>query len=270
MITQLRLSFQPVESDIPLLTTAVSGSQLHGLLFSTLLPAVSDTETTWLHEHASPKPFALAPITERSGSLTGLRVSCLSDRAADLILTAIEHAKTLANPIRLGDHHIKITGLQQDKAIPFVNLLKLHPQRNLTLHFLTPTAFKQGPRRLHLPVPVNVFDRPAAIWRMYAPPAIQLPSDWLDWCEANVYVLEHHIHTTKQAINARGTFAGFVGKVQFISADADETYLRLWQGLGRLASYCGVGSKTTMGMGVVAWSRRASERKASADQKEIA
>jgi CRISPR-associated endoribonuclease Cas6 len=269
MITQFHLQLHSMDEERPLLLTAVTAAQLHGFLFRTILPAANSNETTWLHEHPSPKPFALAPVTDKSGQLMSVRLVAFTERAAALLRAGSAWAQA-APPLRLADYDVQVTAVMEDKTRPFVNLLNARAYNSMTLHFLTPTAFKQGPRRLHLPVPVNVFDRPAAIWRMYAPPAIQLPSDWLDWCEANVYVLEHHIHTTKQAINARGTFAGFVGKVQFISADADETYLRLWQGLGRLASYCGVGSKTTMGMGVVAWSRRASERKASADQKEIA
>ena len=256
MITQLHLSFQSVEPEKPLMATAVTGSQLHGFLFSTLLPTVSSVETTWLHEHLSPKPFSLAPVSEKLGRLTGFRVSTFDERAANLFSAATERAKEMGEPIRLGNHLIEITGLRQDKPIPFANLFNLRPQQNLTLHFLTPTAFKRGPRRLHLPIPVNVFDRPAAMWQKYAPQAIQLPADWLEWCEANVYALEHHIHTTRHPINSKGMFTGFVGKVRFVSTDTDETYLRLWQSLGRLASYCGVGTKTTMGMGVVAWSRK--------------
>jgi len=260
MITQLHLSFRSAETDKPLMATAVTASQLHGLLFRTLLPAVSSAETTWLHEHPSPKPFSLAPVTEKSGSLTGLRVVSFNEQAAALFLAGAERAQEASEPIRLGNYLIELTKLHQDNPVPFVNLLKLRPRQSLTLHFLTPTAFKRGPRRLHLPIPLNIFDRPAAMWHIYAPQALQLPADWLDWCEANVYAMEHHIHTARLPINARGMFTGFVGKVRFVSTDTNETYLRLWQSLGRLASYCGVGSKTTMGMGVVAWSRKPKDK----------
>lgn len=64
------------------MATAVTGSQLHGLLFSTLLPTVSSAETTWLHEHPSPKPFSLAPVSEKLGALTGLRVSAFDERVS--------------------------------------------------------------------------------------------------------------------------------------------------------------------------------------------
>ena len=44
---------------------------------------------------------------------------------------------------------------------------------------------------------------------------------------------------------------GFVGEVQFEAKDDAALYLSVLQGLARLAPYCGVGRKTTMGMGAV-------------------
>ncbi|MCZ7672169.1 MAG: hypothetical protein M5U34_36110 [Chloroflexi bacterium] len=146
MITQFQLSFESVIEEKPVTLSSVTGSQLHGLWFSSLLPAVTSEETTWLHEHPSPKPFSLAPITEKTGRLTGLRVATFQERAAALFQAAAVQAKASGDAIRLGNHQIEITALRQDKPVSFMELLQLEPRRSLTLHFLTPTAFKRGPR----------------------------------------------------------------------------------------------------------------------------
>jgi CRISPR-associated endoribonuclease Cas6 len=195
--------------------------------------------------------------------LTGLRITAFGERAAALFSQSAEAAQTKSDPIPFAGYRLQITGSQQEPPVSFTHLLTLPLRQSLTLHFLTPTAFRRGPRRLHLPLATNVFDRPATIWQTFAPASICLPSNWVDWCEANVYAQEHNIRTIQQTINAKAKFTGFVGRVRFASVDNDSAYLQLWQALGLLASYCGVGAKTGMGMGAVAWkrpSRKSEER----------
>jgi CRISPR-associated endoribonuclease Cas6 len=253
MIHNLHLHFDFLGEEAGAPVTAVTGGQLHGFWFHTLLPAISSAETTWLHEHPSPKPFTLAPIIAASQRLAGLRLTTFNERAAALAQAAAARALKAGEALRLGQYTIQITKVKEEPPLTFLDLLALPASYRITLNFLTPTAFKRGPRRLHLPLPANVFDRPAGIWQAYAPPTIKIPADWQAWCDENVYVHQHAIHTVQRAINARGTFTGFVGEVHFVAVSKDKTYLRLWQALGCLAAYCGVGSKTTMGMGVVAW-----------------
>ena len=46
-------------------------------------------------------------------------------------------------------------------------------------------------------------------------------------------------------------FTGFVGDVLFEARHCSDEQLRVFQALGQLAPYSGVGRKTTMGMGAV-------------------
>lgn len=78
-----------------------------------------------------------------------------------------------------------------------------------------------------------------------------LPTGWLDWCTQNVFVTQHHIETATVSIDKNDRFTGFVGEVWFEAYRGEELALRAWQALTDLAVFCGVGHKTTMGMGVV-------------------
>ena len=98
---------------------------------------------------------------------------------------------------------------------------------------------------------VNVFRRPLQVWQCYAPMVLSIPADWLAWCEREVFVVEHDIQTATVSLSHSQSFTGFTGEVTFRVHQGETNYLRVWQALGALAAFCGVGYKTTMGMGAV-------------------
>lgn len=249
MIHQFTLTFAPAGVASPL--TDIHMSSLHGWLFQTVLPAYSQDEANWLHEHSAPKPFALAPIFAEAGELTGLRVVTWAERAAAALTAAWPQTNTI---FQLGPQSFTLSQIKQAEPVDFVTLLeKARPRSRMRLQFKTPTAFRQGPLRLHLPVPGNVFERPFQVWNTFAPASLHAPASWPAWCAENVMASQHHIQTQVLPLNQKAIFVGFTGFVEFEAKERDEASLRIWQALGRLASYCGVGYKTTMGMGSVAY-----------------
>jgi CRISPR-associated endoribonuclease Cas6 len=125
------------------------------------------------------------------------------------------------------------------------------PKNYMKFRFLAPTSFKQGPDCLLLPLPKNVFYHPLRVWNSFAPKMIHIAPDWLDWCTKNVFVEEHQIKTSVALINRKSQFKGFIGNVTFHARSQENDNLIIWQALGRLATFSGIGRKTTMGMGVV-------------------
>ncbi|MCA9962968.1 MAG: CRISPR system precrRNA processing endoribonuclease RAMP protein Cas6 [Anaerolineales bacterium] len=240
----------------PIDASVVTGRGLHGLLFD-LLQRIDQDGATWLHKHPSPKPFSMAPYyveNDGKGELVGLRYAVLEERAARLIYEAWAEAWQRQRLLRLGRYQtFYVADVQWIPGPTFTELANLTPSREMTLEFLSPTAFKQGPGSLPLPLPVNVFRWPERVWHSYAPSvlATAVPRDWLDWCADNVFVIDHHIQTAVTAINQTERFTGFVGHVTFQAYRGAPLYLRAWQALGTLAAFCGVGHKTTMGMGAV-------------------
>lgn len=234
----------------------ITGRGLHGMVFD-LLRRVDEEEAEWLHVHPSPKPFSLAALYTEQGALAGVRLTAVQERAGRLLASAWQEAQRQALSLHLGRQEFTVGEVICAPGPTYYELANCPPHQELTLHFLSPTAFKQGPGNLPLPLPGNVFNWPFRVWQAFCPPELALPDDWPAWCQQDVFVASHDIKTATVAISLRESFTGFVGWVKFhtlTNHPQADTYLRIWQGLGRLIAFCGVGHKTTMGMGVVEWS----------------
>lgn len=242
-------TFTPLRE--PLNGRSIHARGLHGLLFN-ITGQADRVESDWLHKHASPRPFTFVPLYNDVGHLAGLRLSALTDRAATLFQRTGEWFARERRPCHLGGQEFTITDVQTVPGPGWPQLALSQPGRQVGLRFLSPTAFKQGPRHLPLPLPVNVFSGPLRIWEAFAPPMLRLPEGWLDWCARDVFVTRHSIETVTVAIDQREQFTGFVGEVWFVAHQGQEIDLCAWQALTDLATFCGVGHKTTMGMGAVA------------------
>jgi CRISPR-associated endoribonuclease Cas6 len=231
----------------------ITARGLHGLLFA-LLHETNVNEATWLHSHPSPKPFSLAPLYTEQGELAGMRLTAINDRTADLLLDCWGRVRHSGRTLSLGRQKFGVGDLINEAGPTFADLAAAPAGAELGLRFLSPTAFKQGPGSLPLPLPVNVFSWPHKVWRSFAPSALALPEDWLDWCAQDIFVVQHQIQTATVLISQRESFTGFVGEVQFCAKTRHpqaDLYLHVWQALARLAPFSGVGHKTTMGMGAV-------------------
>ncbi len=223
---------------------------LHGFLFN-IIGQADREESDWLHKSHSPRPFTIVPLYGDEGCLVGIRLSAMTDRAANLFQRTGEWFCKTKRPCHLGGQEFII---RESRATPGPNWQQLalsEPAKQIGFRFVSPTAFKQGPRHLPLPLPKNVFSSPARCWQTFAPPMMVLPEGWLEWCAKDVFVVQHNIETVQVNISRQERFTGFVGEVWFEAHQGDELYLRAWQALATLATFCGVGHKTTMGMGAV-------------------
>ncbi|KAA3664953.1 MAG: CRISPR system precrRNA processing endoribonuclease RAMP protein Cas6 [Chloroflexi bacterium] len=227
---------------------------LHGLLFN-VLKQVNEETAAWLHKHPSPKPFSMVPYYTNDGHLAGLRYALITDAALDIMLRAWQFATHQRTPLHLGRQSFTINNVECIEGPDFLTLANLTPHHQMQLEFVSPTAFRQGPGHLPLPLPGNVFRWPFNVWQRYAPERLRIHESWLDWCAKNVFVTAHRIETAVITINLRNgrsdDFIGFVGPVTFHAQSKDDEALRIWQALGKLAAFSGVGHKTTMGMGAV-------------------
>jgi CRISPR-associated endoribonuclease Cas6 len=251
---QFTLIFNPINGRIE--GRHVTARGLHGLIF-TILSQADAAEADWLHTHPSPKPFSLAPLYLQDGRLVGVRLAAFDARTADFFRRAWHDVRRRGEILRLGRYQtFTIDEIIEDPGASFALLASSPPALKMGLRFLSPTAFKQGPGSLPLPLPANVFSWPYRIWQEYAHQDLALPEDWLEWSQRELFVVAHRIETVQVAISREEKFTGFVGDVWFqaISRPKEpipELYLCVWQALGSLATFSGVGHKTTMGMGAV-------------------
>lgn len=228
----------------------ITARGLHGCLFH-VLKALNAHGASWLHGHEAPKPYSIAPIYAPEGHLLGLRMTALTERAAELLVRAWQLAWEMGRQLRLGPQTFSVRGVEWVEGPDFAGLAQEQPADTIGLRFLSPTTFKQGRGALPLPLPHNVFAWPERVWLAYAPAVLHVPDDWLDWCGANVYVAQHRIETAEVALDKHVCFTGFIGEAVFECRDSTELYRRIWQALGSLAAFSGIGYKTTMGMGAV-------------------
>jgi CRISPR-associated endoribonuclease Cas6 len=247
---QIGVGFQPTNA--PLHGNQISAQGLHGVLFHVLQQADA-RGATWLHKHPAPKPYTLTPYYDTEAeALAGIRLTAVSDSAAQILSAAWQTARREQWPLRIGPLPFTVRDVVVIPGETFETLIAAPPEPRVGLRFLSPTAFRQGPGHLPLPLPRNVFGGPWRVWNRYAPTTLSLPTDWLDWCDAVVFVVSHAIQTAAVAISPhKPSFVGFVGDVYFEARSDALLYLSTLQALAQLAPYCGVGHKTTMGMGAV-------------------
>lgn len=246
---QIGIGFQGCDG--PLQGDRVTARGLHGLLFN-VLQQFDRRRASWLHGHSAPKPYTIAPYFDSaSGALGGLRLTSLSEETAALLVPAWETARLARRELSLGQQRFTVARVEAILGPSFRALAVLEPHTKVSLRFLSSTSFRQGPGDLPLPLPRNVFQRPFEVWQTFAPGELHIPGDWLDWCEQNVFVTAHRIETAVVNISWNEPFNGFVGEASFRTTDNAVLYQSVWQGLAALASFCGVGRKTTMGMGAV-------------------
>ncbi len=241
-------TFTPLRE--PVNGRSVHARGLHGFLFN-ITGQADRQESDWLHQHATPRPFTLVPLYNDAGYLAGIRLSALTDRAAALFQRTGDWFRKTERPCHLGGQEFVISDVHTVPGPGWAQLALSRPGRQVGLRFVSPTAFKQGPRHLPLPLPVNVFSGPLRIWEVFAPPMLRLPDGWLEWCSRDVFVTGHRIETVTIAIDQQERFTGFVGEVWFEAHQGEEVNLCAWQALADLATFCGVGHKTPMGMGAV-------------------
>jgi CRISPR-associated endoribonuclease Cas6 len=212
------------------------GHRAHGL-FLELLRQVDPELATALHAPAPTKPFTVAPLQGsmqrlRSGSGYTLRIALLR---SDLFPAfARSFLQPGAPEIRLGDAGFAVREvLVTPGAHPWTSLATWDELRDqaaaageLTVHFVTPTAFTSGVdaaghKRIELfPQPAAVFGSLLRRWNDLAPTPID------------------------------PELLGFTGFCRY-TLRGDDADLRWINALADAAFFLGVGYKTTQGMGLV-------------------
>ncbi|MBD2102388.1 CRISPR-associated endoribonuclease Cas6 [Leptolyngbya sp. FACHB-261] len=260
----------------PIPSQFLEGRHLHAL-FLTLVSSVDQTLGNSLHAQKAEKAFTLSPLqanplqasprtpnprrlqwdhrsTIAPGTGCWWRISLLDDplfgHLSRLWLNLNPH-----KPWHLGPADLQITSVlgTPQSTQPWANYApytQLYEQasdqeRNISLHFHTPTTFRQREHDSALPSAEAVFNSLAMRWRKYS--NIEL-SENLAAC---IFPSYFDIHTEIVQDN-RSKFIGCVGKVSYkILGDVDPTIIKQINALADFAIYAGIGRKTPMGMGMV-------------------
>jgi CRISPR-associated endoribonuclease Cas6 len=128
------------------------------------------------------------------------------------------------------------------------------PAPQVTLHFVTATAFGQGtradrrPRLGLLPTPETVFKSLATRWNEWSPADLAIDLALVEAAARETLVSRYRIETTQISLG-KGPQKGFVGTCTY-ELPPDQEPSRLLSQLADAAFYLGIGMKTARGMGL--------------------
>lgn len=123
------------------------------------------------------------------------------------------------------------------------------PRRALTLHYLSPTAFRSQGILLLFPEPRLVFGSLARRWTKFAPTAT--PPEFAEYLTRGIGVHSYSLSTKQVRFGMRGEFNAFQGHCRYAFL-AQDPVMQVWAyRLSQFANFAGVGWRTAMGLGQV-------------------
>lgn len=120
------------------------------------------------------------------------------------------------------------------------------PPTTIVLRFHTPTAFRSGQSNLLFPLPRFVWLSLNRSWSSVAP--VDLGRDLHLWAEKEIRVARYDLKTNILHFD-RYRQIGFTGFCEYRINTLNVDRIRSYRLLAEFSRYCGLGIKTTMGMG---------------------
>jgi CRISPR-associated endoribonuclease Cas6 len=257
----------------PIPVQFLEGRHLHAL-FLTLVSSVDRELGGQLHAQNTEKAFTLSPLQTASQNSRKhqhslqwshrqaisaetpcwWRISLLDDRLfGNLSRLWLNLNPKQAWHLGPADLHItSVLGTPQSTQ-PWANYTsyqQLYEQasdsnRDIVVHFFTPTAFRQGTYDSALPTEDCVFNSLAKRWRTYS--GIEFSEKLADGVFPSYFDIR-----TEVATDSRSKFIGCVGRVTYkILGAVEPVLIKQINCLADFALYSGIGRKTPMGMGMV-------------------
>jgi CRISPR-associated endoribonuclease Cas6 len=128
---------------------------------------------------------------------------------------------------------------------------KASVEDELSLHFLSPTAFHKNGNHMPLPIPENLLHSYLRRWNSFARRQFE-PDEFSPWVRESIVLLRHNIRSTKAQPGKQGSVTGFTGTIQLgitNKALQNSLYSQLTHALIAAAPYFGTGHKVTFGLG---------------------
>ncbi|MFO8040728.1 MAG: CRISPR-associated endoribonuclease Cas6 [Sodalinema sp.] len=252
-------------------------------LFITAVNAVDPELATHLHEQKTTKAFTSSPLQKLPPSRRDVppqipdilkaqyqrpipaqtpcwwRVSLLDEQVFGR-LSQLWLNLNPRQPWHLGAANLHITSIlgTPQSTQPWANACSYQElyetasdsNRRLNFQLATPVAFRQQKYDTALPTPESVFRSLHNSWKRYS--GIELPGFATD----NIFPCYFDIRTDILDFEFRkkgksSKFIGAVGRIDFrILGDVEPATIKALNTLSQYALYCGIGRKTTMGMGM--------------------
>ncbi len=239
----------------------------HHALFLEIISSIDKPLADCLHEQKTDKAFTLSLLQTddrriqwqyktpiKAGTSCWWRITLLDDRLFGH-LTKLWLNLNPEKAWHLGPADLQITSVlgTPQSTQPWANFAsyaELYEQascerRQADLSFCTPTNFRQGTVDTAMPDRDRVFNSLLRKWNQYS--GIEIPASMMEQVFPSYFDIR-----TAIAPDSRSQFVGCVGDVSFkLFGKAEAEVVKQFNALSDFAMYCGVGRKTTMGMGMV-------------------
>ena len=240
------------------------GKLLHGALF-TLMNKYSSELASFVHDKVTIKPFTVSQLLEldgiknrykfhnvKAGDIFSWRVTFLREELAEFIL-----GMPVGIDIRIGHRLFRLEKVIADGAsgtgvIDEMELissaLNIDDIRRISIHFLSPTSFRENEHDYLLPLPAMVFGSLADKWDSMAMP--------VDLSQVNVRQLASGINITEWRggsvivpINSAFSISGIKGKFVYDVRELEPDQRKIMLLLAQYGTIAGVGRMSGHGFG---------------------
>lgn len=251
-----------LESKANIRVRGLGGEALHGFVFNIIRKTVPMVASN-LHQLEEQKPFSLSPFLDGyelrqgyshvgSGKTATFRLSTFTDELLGAVIEGFFTYMAEGAILNLSGRPVAISSISMSEAeddccTSFYKLLsEADTETVVTLEFLTPTSFKGDGIQTLFPEPRLVFSSLLRRWNAFSD--AKLPEEYLELLPSikvsNYSLCTELIHFSRYKI------IGFKGRVEYrLLEKSPQPFRQAMNALADFAFYCGVGAKTTMGMG---------------------
>ncbi len=234
------------------------GRALHGFVLG-LVDRVDPALAAAIHRQEGPKPFRTAgPFVGESYQPAGKLVAGEGYR---IVVVGLDGAvvAALGRALGVGERPVEVA---LDEAVCRVESAEMEEvgyevlfgryfpggpvRRSIELTFDTPTSFHSGGKNVPLPLPELVFGSVLERWNGLGP--LTLSPELKAFARECVGISYYDLRAWTVTV-AGGKQVGFVGRVGYRVLKYDPYWTRALNLLADFAWFCGVGVKTSMGMG---------------------
>ncbi|MCL6606418.1 MAG: CRISPR-associated endoribonuclease Cas6 [Paenibacillus sp.] len=253
-----------------------AGNSVHALLLSWVKEKDKDLSKQW-HDSSNLKPFSVSPIMGKFAKTSlgrlivkdhpyWLKIGLLNKRGFDVLGDVLFPLAAIQGKIAIGGaefvlEEVKLRGhpwasilnwdelLTLDGALHYDTAKKDIPNFDnmFSFRFLTPTTFRRGDKNRIVPDPELVFGSLLDRWNAYAPE--KFPAELKQRFASEIIISRISIKSDLYELKHQ-SMLGFIGLCAYTVVDSDTGLMSVIQKLSSFAIFCGVGQKTTMGMGV--------------------
>lgn len=213
-------------------------------LYAWLLTQIPSDTADALHSQQD-HPISQYVMFDKERNASIWQVNLLTDEAVSVFSPALERVQSIS----LNTDDISIVSKSASETCFRGIIEKAHqePHSQAELHFITASSFKQNGRYVIFPQEKLIIQSLVNRWNLFCDAYPLEDADALRMLEDGIVISDYSLKTVR--FHLKNVYIpAFVGKVT-VSSRLPVPLAEVWQSVLLWANYCGIGIKTTLGMG---------------------